>query len=215
MIIQTFNCKNMKTILKRPAANSEQNINDKFSVKELIEFERFCRDNAQWDEMKKCFADDSKVTISWFQGTGKGFVDASSKMKTYAPHKIFDTLVWIKNDKAVSITLATIQARSTINGHVLELHSDAKLLYRTQKIDDIWQIISMEGIYEKDALVPVSPNPEIVIPTEEIAKFRSSYAHLSYVLSQEGYAIDSNLPGMDKPELVNDLYEEADEWLNK
>jgi hypothetical protein len=136
-------------------------------------------------------------------------------MKTYAPHKIFDTLVWVKNDKAVSITLATIQARTIINGHLLELHSDAKLLYRTQKNDGIWRIISMEGIYEKDALVPVSPNPEIAIPTEEIAKFRSSYAHLSYVLSQEGYVIDSNLPGIDRPELVNELYEAADQWLNQ
>jgi hypothetical protein len=205
----------MNTILKRPTENSNQNINDKFSVKELIEFERFCRDNALWDEMKKCFANNSNVTISWFQGSGHDFVDASSKMKTYAPHKIFDTLVWVKNNKAVSITLATIQARCTINGQVLELHSDAKLLYRTQKMDDIWQIISMDGIYEKDALIPVSPNANICIPLEEIAQFRPSYAHLAYVLRQEGYTIDANLPGMDKPDLVNELYEAADEWLNQ
>jgi len=205
----------MKTLLKKPTPNSEQNINDKFSVKELIEFERFCRDNAQWDEMKKCFADDSRVTISWFQGTGKEFVDASSKMKTYAPHKIFNTIVWLKSDKAVSLTMVTIQARGAINGHVLELNSDAKLIYRTQKIDGVWQIISMDGIYEKDALVPVSPNSEICIPKEEIAKFRPSYAHLTYMLNKGGYAINSNLPGIDKPELVDELYEAADQWLNQ
>ncbi|HJV78468.1 MAG TPA: nuclear transport factor 2 family protein [Paludibacter sp.] len=205
----------MKTLLKRPSPNSEQSINDKFSVKELIEFERFCRDNAQWDEMKKCFADDSRVTISWFQGTGKEFVDTSSKMNTYAPHKIFNTIVWLKNEKAVSITMATIQTRGTINGHELELNSDAKLIYRTQKIDGEWQIISMDGIYEKDALVPVSPNAEICIPKEEIAKFRSSYAHLTYMLNKGGYTINSNLPGIDKPELVDELYEAADQWLNQ
>jgi hypothetical protein len=205
----------MKTLLRKPTPNSEQNINDKFSVKELIEFERFCRDNAQWDEMKKCFADDSRVTISWFQGTGKEFVDASSKMSTYAPHKIFNTIVWLKNDKAVSLTMATIQARGTINGHVLELNSDAKLIYRTQKIDGVWQIVSMDGIYEKDALFPVSPNTEISIHSEEIAKFRPSYAHLAYMLNKGGYSINSNLPGIDKPELVNELYEAADKWLNK
>jgi hypothetical protein len=40
--------------LKRPIQNTPEEILDKFSVTELINFERFCRDNAQWDEMKKC-----------------------------------------------------------------------------------------------------------------------------------------------------------------
>lgn len=204
----------MKTLLRKPSENTLENVIDKFNIKELIEFERFCRDNAQWEEMKKCFAENSTVTISWFNGSGHGFVDASSKMETYAPHKIYDTLIWLNNDKAVSITMATIQMRMEIQGHLLELKSDAKLLYKTQKIDGLWTIISMEGIYEKDALVPVSPTDGIVIPKEEIAKFRPSYANMSYALSKSGYAVDVNLPGIDKPEAVEKLYQESENWLN-
>lgn len=204
----------MKTLLRKPSGNTLENIADKFSIKELIEFERFCRDNAQWEEMKKCFAENSTVTVSWFNGTGQEFVDASSKMESYAPHKLYDTLVWLNKDKAVAITMATIQIRQEIQGHLLELNSDVKLLYKTQKINGLWSIISMEGIYEKDSLLPVSPADGIVIPKEEIDKYRSSYANLSYVLSKKGYPIDSNLPGIDKPETVAKLYQESEDWLN-
>jgi hypothetical protein len=204
----------MKILLKKPELNTAQSVMDKFSIKELIEFERFCRDNAQWEEMKKCFAENSTVTISWFKGSGHEFVAASSKMETYAPHKLFDTLVWINNDKAVAITMATIQMRMVIQGHLLELSSDVKLLYKTQKINDKWAIISMEGIYEKDALIPVSPSDGILIPKDEIAKFRPSYANMSYALSKSGYDVNVNLPGIDKPETVTKLYQESENWLN-
>ncbi|MEP6928754.1 MAG: hypothetical protein ABI850_02030 [Flavobacterium sp.] len=204
----------MKTLLRKPSGNTLENVTDKFSIKELIEFERFCRDNAQWEEMKKCFAENSTVTISWFKGSGHEFVDASSKMETYAPHKLFDTLIWLNNKKAVSLTMATIQIRQEIDEHLLELQSDVKLLYKTQKINNEWSIISMEGIYEKDSLLPVSPVDGIIIPQEEISKYRPSYANMSYALSKSGYAIDVNLPGIDNPETVAKLYQESEDWLN-
>lgn len=204
----------MKTLLRKPSGNTLENVIDKFNIKELIEFERFCRDNAQWEEMKKCFAENSIVTVSWFKGSGHGFVDASSKMETYAPHKLLDTLVWLNKDKAVAITMATIQMRVEIEGHLLELSSDVKLLYKTQKINGLWSIISMDGIYEKDILIPVSPGDGITIPKEEIAKFRSSYANMSYTLTKNGHTVNVNLPGIDKPETVAKLYQESEEWLN-
>ncbi len=36
----------MEKLLKKPSANTAQDLMDKFNIKELIEFERFCRDNA-------------------------------------------------------------------------------------------------------------------------------------------------------------------------
>lgn len=200
-------------ILKRPMINTKKDIIDKANVKELIEFERFCRDNSMWDEMDKCFAADSKVVISWFQGTGHEFVKASSKMKNYAPHKIYNIEIWINGDKAVAIMMATIQSRTDFGGYQVELMSDAKLVYRIQRTNGIWYIVSLEGIYEKDALVPVIPNSNIVVTIEELSKFRESYGCLSLVLSRAGYEIDNNLPGIDRPDLVDKLYKETDEWL--
>lgn len=54
----------MSIFLTRPVNNTEEERNAKADILELINFERFCRDNAQWDEMRKCFAKDSFVNIS-------------------------------------------------------------------------------------------------------------------------------------------------------
>ena len=204
---------NMEKLLKKPGINTTQDLLDKFSIKELVEFERFCRDNAQWDEMKKCYAADSIVKISWFKGSGHGFVDASSKMKGYAPHKIYNTQVWLNGDKAVAITMATIQMRFSIAGNLLELQAESKLIFRTQKVNGEWIIAGFESIYEKDALVPVTPNSNISISPEEIAPFRPSYANMSYALGKQGHQVDQNLPGIDKPETVVQLYQETEAWL--
>ena len=203
----------MKVLLNRPTANDAQRVADKFSVRELIEFERFSRDNAQWDAMKTCYAPGSHVTVSWFEGSGEAFVEASRHMKTYAPHKLYNTLVWLNGDKAVALTLATIHIRTTIGGLPAELHSDLKMLFRTQKVAGTWCITSLNGIYEKDALLPVSPTNEMVVPTDEIATYRPSYANLTYVLRKDGQTINPNLPGIDRPELVNELYQQAEDWL--
>ena len=81
----------MSIFLTRPVINTEEERNAKADILELINFERFCRDNAQWDEMRKCFAKDSFVNISWYQGDGDGFVTASSKSPTYT-HRIRFTI---------------------------------------------------------------------------------------------------------------------------
>ncbi len=202
-------------ILKRPAANSQQDILDKARVKELVEFERFCRDNAMWEEMNKCYASDSEVIVSWYQGSGHGFVEASSKMKERAPHKIYNTAVWLNSNKAVAIMLVTIQKRDMVNGCLVELMSDAKITYRVQKTNELWCIAGMEAIYEKDAVMPVFPNGNLTIPTSEISSYRESYACLTFMLKKSGYDIDENLPGIDKSESVEKLYKELDEWLSK
>ena len=203
----------MEKLLKKPIANTAQDLLDKFSIKELVEFERFCRDNALWDEMKKCYSADSTVKISWFKGSGHGFVEASSKMKGYAPHKLYDTLVWLNGNKAIAITMATIQMRFNIDGGLMELLAESKLIFRTQKINGEWIIVDFESIYEKDALIPVTPNSKINIPSEELAKFRPSYANMSYALGKEGNQVDQDLPGIDKPETVAQLHKEAEAWL--
>ena len=204
-----------EVILKRPLLESKEVASQKAAIKELVEFERFCRDNALWDEMKKCYAIDSYVNISWYQGTGHGFVDGSSKMTTYAPHKIYNTEIWLNGDKAVAIMMTTIQMRMEIDGNPVELSSDAKLIFRTQKFDEQWYIIGFESIYEKDAIVPVLPNSNIHIPADEISTYRQSYACMIYMMRRNGTTVNENLPGIDRPDLVEKLYAETDEWLSK
>ena len=124
----------------RPQINTVGDILEKESVKELVQFERYCRDNALWDEMDRCYTADSQIIISWFHGTGHEFVEASKKMAGRAPHKIYNTQVWLHGDRAVAVMITTIQKRVELDGVLLELNSDAKLVFRLRKEEGMWFI---------------------------------------------------------------------------
>lgn len=196
--------------LRIPKTETVEQLIDKAAIRELIEFERYCRDNAQWEEMHTCFAEQSTVTVSWYQGDGHGFVDASSKMKTKAPHKINNTLVWLNGSRAVAVTMASIQTRSIIGGKEYDLTSYVRLLYTAQKEPEGWKLVSMDCIYEKDSLVPAAPAE---YPAN--SGFRPSYGNLAAVLAAEGHAINSELPGDDRPEQVTQIMKKAATWINE
>lgn len=54
-------------LLTRNEPFTAEKIQAKADILELVQFERFCRDNALWDAMETCFTKDSNVKISWFQ----------------------------------------------------------------------------------------------------------------------------------------------------
>ncbi len=199
--------------IKRPLVNTEEDRNAKYDIQELIHFERFCRDNEQWEEMRKCFAKDSFVDISWFQGTGDDFVTASKNMNIYGPHKIYNTLTYINGVKAVSITMASLQIRMPINGTMYEVTSDTKLLFRTQKSDGQWYIVGFTSIYDKDVIAPIIPSVSVSFPDSALEGLRESYACLSYAGASSGRTINNDLPGRDRPDLVEKSYKDMEEWL--
>ena len=201
-------------LFTRTLQTSDEMIRDKFLVEELIGFERFCRDNHFWDAMEKCYHEDSVVDISWYQGSGKGFVRESEKMDMAAPHKINNILVWINGDKAIGVCMASIMGRKDIGGCLYDLTSYVRLYYRLVKADNEWYILSFECVYEKDSLIAVEPNvSDNKLPCYEIDQYRESYANLTYVLQLNGYEINDALAGDDKPELVEEMYQRYEEWF--
>ena len=205
----------MSRFLTRPVVNTEEERNTKADILELIHFERFCRDNARWDEMRKCFAKDSFVNISWYQGSGDGFVTASAKMPTYAPHKINSSLTWVNGNRAVTVMNATILMRREVDGVLCELSSDAQLLFSTQKIDGQWYIVRFESIYGQDRLIPVLPDATLSMDSKTLSRYRQSYACMSYCMEQSGIAANQDLAGRDRPETVERIYAALDQWLEK
>lgn len=192
-----------------PRTESAEDMLEKFRVRELVEYERFCRDNALWDSMLACFAQDSRVEISWYQGSGQGFVKASKKMKAKAPHKLNNTLVWLNGAHAASVTMGSIHIRRRMGGTWVDLVSQVRFLYTARKEQGAWKIVTMNCIYERDSLLPVS-----VLPQQNDRLFaRRSYRCLAWVLGQEGYEIGEGLPGDDAPAVVQALYRRAAAFL--
>jgi hypothetical protein len=72
--------------------------------------------------------------------------------------------------------------------------------------------LSFDAIYMRDELTPAIPGQTISIDARELQSFRPTYRLLAYVLSLRKYAIDPDLPGDDRPELVQALMREVFSW---
>jgi len=75
-----------------------------------------------------------------------------------------------------------------------------------------WKLSGFQAVYLRDELVPAVPGQTIVIAPEALATFRPSYRLLSYVLSQNNYRVNSDLPGDDRPDTVAALENELFGW---
>ncbi len=61
-------------------------------------------------------------------------------------------------------------------------------------------------------LAAALPGESLPVRAGDVATFRRSYRMLSYVLSLQGYAVNAELPGDDRPDLVSALENELFGW---
>lgn len=196
--------------------NTLEEMLDKANIRELIEFERYCRDYKLWDEMRSCYHDDAVIVVSWMTGNPDEFVAGSKRMnasKAPAKHKVFDTVVWKNGDRAVAECITAIQIRCPLDGDTVDMSTHTRLHYRLEKREGIWKILSMEPIYEKDSMASIYPDGTFRADPEELASYRPSYANM--MLRQVHYGLSPNgeLAGEDRPESVAAIYEKSSEFL--
>lgn len=204
---------NTKILLRRPVHVSHEARLEKEAVRLLLTYERFARDSNLWDDMRTCYLDDSIVESSWFKGTGPEYIEALSKRPNRAPHHVHSTLVWMHGNRAVSIMETTLKGRHDIDGVPVDLTADAQILYRLKRINGEWYIAGWTTIYEQDNLTTNSPTDKVKLDLDEIAKNRTACQCLAYIQKRNGKTIYEDLPGFDRPETIEKLYEEADRWL--
>ena len=188
---------------------------DTSAVTQLILKERESRDLGRWDDMRDCFHPDSQIRISWFRGSGADFVKGSIDMArrdVLAKHRLSPIRVALSADRAVCTMAAIIDIPVELKGTAMNLLSYARFVYRAERREGTWRIFSFDAIYLRDELTPAIPGHSIVIAPDELQPYRPSYRLLSYVLSQQGYAIDSDLAGEDRPESVRVLMRGVFAW---
>jgi hypothetical protein len=188
---------------------------ERAKIRELLEFDRYCRDNGHFDQMAEGYAEDSVVRVSWFNGTGKEYC---AKLKEAggggAKHKVNDTVVWVNGDRALGeMTTAMLSPRQSIEGKEFDVVSYARILTRLRARDGGWEILQGDCIYERDEIIPVVPGESLSIDLSTLERFRASYKCLCYVQSLRGVVSDQELPGEDRPETVDALYADASTWI--
>ena len=185
------------------------------AVTQLVLSERECRDLGRWARMRECFHPDSIVRISWFNGSGPDFVERSIDMarrRVLATHRLGPVAVRLNGDRAVASLGATIDIPGTLDGVAVFLSSHSRFLYRAERRDGQWRLASFEAFYLRDELHPQLPGQAVPVTPEQVAGFRPSYRMLSLLLTREGYAVNHDLPGIDRRDSVESMCREVYGW---
>ncbi|MBI4274918.1 MAG: nuclear transport factor 2 family protein [Rhizobiales bacterium] len=188
---------------------------DMSEITQLILTERECRDLGRWQRMASCFHPDSRVKLSWFNGTGPKFVEGSIDMARrgmMAKHRLGPIGVRLAGHRAVASLSAIIDIPEVISEIEVQLSSHARFLFRTEKRDGRWGISFFDCLYLRDELTTAIPGISVPVTFEDLKPFRKSYRVLSYMLSLKVYAPNTELAGDDRPETVAALMAEVFGW---
>lgn len=186
-------------------------------IAQVILKERQGRDRGWFEQQAACFHPDSRVRISWHDGSGAEFVrlskEAYSRSRVRPNHKMASPVVHLSGDRAVAEVGAVISVAQDFEGVEAYVVSQTRLLYRLTRLDGRWGISAMDCIYERDELVPVVFGESPKLDPEILARFRRPYMYLAYHLHLAGRTFNEGMYGDDRPEELAALYEEAFEWM--
>ena len=141
-----------------------------------------------------------------------------SEAGSNAIHNITPVEVSFKGSKGFSVSVGNIVSRFTKEGTEYELVSNCRFLSRVERIATerhSWKMLSMEVIYINDKISPVFPSLKSKsLSIGGMGAFpRKSYKFLAYCLSEKGYQVKQDLPGVDDERLVEEVLNRNLSWL--
>ncbi|KAL2784549.1 hypothetical protein BJX66DRAFT_343908 [Aspergillus keveii] len=187
-------------------------------LQSLIIRERFVRDTGQWVKLREAYHPDpsrTRIRTMWHDGDIDGFVSGSQKLHTTSGaiiHHVVPAEYKINGCKAVVDCWCFINARLPIHGHDYELKTSLRLLYRCEKFENQWKLLTLEPIYIHDLLAPVPPAP--ILKMKGLESYRQSYRFTAWMVAQRGIVVANDLPGEDDAKSVEELLGRHREWLN-
>jgi hypothetical protein len=181
----------------------------------LVLRERSSRDLGLWEQMRDCFHDDSMVRISWIKASGPEFVRRSKEMakrNVQASHRLGAIFVTLAGDRAIAQLTVTIDIPFTLKGIEVMMSSHTRLFPRAERREGVWRLFGFDAVYLRDEIAPVIPGQTVAVDPEAVRAFRPSYRLLSYCLTSGGFPVPNDLPGVDRPDLVDALVREIYGW---
>jgi hypothetical protein len=201
-------------------ANLEQrlvNLLERTEIFDLVRWERFCRDQKDWEGLQGAFIPGAYVRTTWFDGNIEDFVAASrekmEKRGSSAKHWIFPAMLQIQGDRALVESPAMIFDRLNFEGIEFDFFQYCRFFSRVVRTPEGWRLATFEGIYQRDHLLCTNPADRLPIDWEVVETMRPSYRFLGYTQYKRGYKLNPELLGDDRPDLLKAFYADAQRWL--
>lgn len=187
-------------------------------VTQAVLAERQNRDRGWWERWAESFTDDAFINMSWIDDSAREFVrrtKALSSRKMWGHHRLCPPTVHVGDARAIAELPLGIEFHIDVNGVEADLTSYCRSQYRLRHEHGKWKIAGITSIYERDIIVAAIPGTQLLIDPAEFAPFRKSYRCLAWYHDRAGRTIQRELPGDDRPDLVEAVYDAEWAWLSQ
>jgi len=190
---------------------------DKHACAGLIQAWGFYRDQGRWPELLATFAPEGRISVSWFSGAFREFVDhcrRSFEAGQRSKHHILPSTVRVKGERAVAETNIVIMVRQKISGVPVDMTSYARFLDRLERRGGRWVMLERAAIYEQDRLDPVEPSEAFdhLFKTTDLSIYPEQYRYMAARLVAAGRAL-APVVYCDGALETTQLYAQYDAWL--
>jgi hypothetical protein len=128
-------------------------------------------------------------------------------------HEITPVRAEIHGSRALVESRGQVLLRPRISDVECDLTSWCRFVAGLEERDGEWRMLFFDNIYTKDRVDPTSPGEAIPADTELLAQLRPSYRWLAYTNEARGIPVPPDLPGDDRPDLVDAFWADARTWL--
>jgi hypothetical protein len=188
---------------------------DRWAIRELIEGWVVWRDGGNWEQLRACWHDDGRMMATWFQGTADEFIQVcrdgfSLGMRGW--HLLGGMAIELQGQRAVAQTKVTLASRSEVAGVLCDVVCTGRFYDMLEERDGRWGLVLRQPVYEKDRIDTVDPAAHVKLEQDLLLQFPEGYRHLAYVQTKAGYNVNRNLPGLSGPE-IDALCRQGAGWL--
>ena len=195
---------------------SNEEIGDRLAIRELVENWALFRDARRWDRFRELWHAEGRMITTWVQGTFEDFIKASQAAYDKGVrflHFLGGTTIDLKGVRAIAQTKMTISQRVVIDGVLCDVVCTGRFYFFIEKRNGRWGFVLFQPIFEKDRIDPVDPSAMLKLDEELLSRYPEGYRHLAYSLVRSGNKVQTNLPGLDGPEL-DAVYARGAAWLD-
>lgn len=192
---------------------------DRLAIRALVENWAVWRDAGDWERFATCWHEEGYMMATWCQAPWRDFIAASRagwEKGVSILHFLGGHSADLAGSRAIAQTKMTISQRAEVEGVLVDVVCTGRFYdfveKRAQGTGMRWGVVLRQPIYEKDRMDPVDPAARLVLDPALLARFPPGYRHLAYLQTRLGYAVKTDMPGLQGAE-VEALYARGVRWL--
>jgi hypothetical protein len=202
-------------------ALATEQVAEEYRIRRVRELWAFGRDRAEWETVKSCFHPEGAIHVSWYSGSASGFIERSRQMvgnrrpEERNKHWLGNMRAAVRGPRAVLECDVLILVREFIDDILFDYTSYARFYDLFEKRDDVWRILKMTCIYDKDRLDPVVPGsvPKSFYDAAPVLGRENGFAFMRWRQGKKGRTVPTDIVMGDSEDEAR-LRSEGDRWLS-